>query len=119
MNRGIVLVILKSGRQIIGSLVHMRPSLVTLEYPFYVSVEGKIAVPDDVQVKQLNVPVESITVFEPAPAQIASDYEFYAASIIAGNALKDIYPDVKMSTVDPKGTYKFFNCLNRQKMQLN
>lgn len=119
MIKGVILVTLRSGYRIVGTLVNMQRGLITIDYPFYVSVEDKVVVHPDVQVKSMNIPIESMTTFDPAEDDIADEYEFYSAAILTANMLKNVYPGIKMSTVDHSGHYKFFNCINQQSPDLN
>lgn len=119
MIKSIILVTLVSGHRIVGTLVNMQRGLIVLDYPFYVSVEDKVVVPPDVQLKALNIPIESMVTFDPADGELKAEYEFFVTAMLAGNMLKNVYPGIKMSTVDPTGQYKFFNCINQQSPNLN
>jgi hypothetical protein len=119
MIKGIVTVVLKSGNRVTGTLVNMQRGLITLEYPFYLSEEDKVVVPDDIQIKLMNVPIETMVAFDTASFEIVQQYMFYSSAILAGNMLKNVYPGIKMSSVDQSANYKFFNCINQQHPETN
>lgn len=119
MIKDIIIVTLQSGYRLVGTLVHMQRGLISLEYPFYVATDDTVAVPDDVQVKTMNIPIDSMASFDMADQNILDQYQLFVTAILSSNMLKSAYPSKKMSSVDNIGAFKFYNCINRQSPELN